>query len=510
MRRRMMLAWTTLLAVLTTAPNPASADLGATRGGEFVAGHVRLALARPEVQRRALRLTNPATHDIFPKKTQREAWTALYRPGDAWKSGFTLMGTINQSGTTPPLLKAPPKMLPGDVIRLERAKTKDDFLVLVYLGEEAFNISPAKGKSQAKYSFFGYPYPTRMEYNTFPPRIHKTFLQEFHPEFTNFRYARDAPRKTDWLTSAIPAGSQLSPLWKRFRLSTYLRQTGKTVSYRGVWMRPRPDVFRGEPGIYPGNDEFLAARTGFHTNRPPGTTPKRIVLHVTSGNPVTKDAAAAAISWFRNADNKGKTSAHFVIARNGRVTQMVNTNQKAHHAGSANSDSIGIELAGRWGTGTPGNWNAQKHSLKRNGSKYAVLKSGVKNEWVWEGDQLTKEQTLALTKLMRWCMAEYGIGKEAVTLHRRITTKACPAYVFGGEYFVMDVDGSFTFTSAKALTAKQIETKAPSWFAHRASPKELKAQLINKKSNTWAVTAYFHVKVSSDAAFRRWLDSHFP
>lgn len=73
--------------------------------------------------------------------------------------------------------------------------------------------------------------------------------------------------------------------------------------------------------------------------------PRFIVMHYTGSL-----RASSSISWL--ADSRSKVSAHLVIDREGSVTQMVDFNKKAWHAGPSssqgysglNNHSIGIEL----------------------------------------------------------------------------------------------------------------------------------------------------------------------
>lgn len=75
-------------------------------------------------------------------------------------------------------------------------------------------------------------------------------------------------------------------------------------------------------------------------------TPRYIVAHDTAGR-LTK---FSSVDWFKSPECK--TSAHFVVERDGTVTQMVPLNRKAFHAGVSkwkgtsglNSCSIGIEI----------------------------------------------------------------------------------------------------------------------------------------------------------------------
>ena len=78
--------------------------------------------------------------------------------------------------------------------------------------------------------------------------------------------------------------------------------------------------------------------------------PRWLVMHYTAGR-----SFDSSVRWLGSRD--AKASAHFVIGRDGRITQMVDCNRKAWHAGKSiwqgvrglNSHSIGIELdnAGR-------------------------------------------------------------------------------------------------------------------------------------------------------------------
>lgn len=74
--------------------------------------------------------------------------------------------------------------------------------------------------------------------------------------------------------------------------------------------------------------------------------PELVVLHDTAG----RLDAGSSVRWL--AGNPAKTSAHFVVERNGDVTQMVPINRRANHAGRSiyhgrdgvNGFSIGIEI----------------------------------------------------------------------------------------------------------------------------------------------------------------------
>jgi len=71
-----------------------------------------------------------------------------------------------------------------------------------------------------------------------------------------------------------------------------------------------------------------------------------IVLHATAG------AFEGAISWLCKADRQNPTSAHLVVAKDGRIVRLVNDEDEAWHAGNSiwqgrgalNQRSIGIEI----------------------------------------------------------------------------------------------------------------------------------------------------------------------
>ncbi len=87
-------------------------------------------------------------------------------------------------------------------------------------------------------------------------------------------------------------------------------------------------------------------------------TPEYLVMHFTKGA-----SAESSVSWLQNPT--AKASAHLVIGRDGGVTQLVDFNHKAWHAGTSqwqgrrglNGFSIGIELD-NYGdlVGSPGQW----------------------------------------------------------------------------------------------------------------------------------------------------------
>jgi N-acetylmuramoyl-L-alanine amidase len=88
-----------------------------------------------------------------------------------------------------------------------------------------------------------------------------------------------------------------------------------------------------------------------HPNNSSARSGKRkislIILHWTGA-----ETTDSTVSWFKNPE--AKSSAHAVIAKDGTIIQMVDTNRKAWHAGNAswkgdpnvNDMSLGIEIVG--------------------------------------------------------------------------------------------------------------------------------------------------------------------
>lgn len=65
-----------------------------------------------------------------------------------------------------------------------------------------------------------------------------------------------------------------------------------------------------------------------------------IVLHITEG-----PTASSAIETFKASKAPHRTSAHFVIDRDGTVYQLIDIRDTAWHASQVNSHSVGIEHA---------------------------------------------------------------------------------------------------------------------------------------------------------------------
>ncbi|MFA5121925.1 N-acetylmuramoyl-L-alanine amidase [Zavarzinia sp.] len=153
-------------------------------------------------------------------------------------------------------------------------------------------------------------------------------------------------------------------------------------------------------------------------------TPQYLVLHYTAGG-----SAAGAVSWLTSAQSKA--SAHLVIGRDGKITQLVPFNRCAWHAGKSrwngfdnlNELSIGIELvnAGML-TLKNGDWRTPSQTLVADDD---VVVAVHKNDTVERGWQKYPEaQVLACAAVARALFAEYPlseiIGHDDIAPFRKI------------------------------------------------------------------------------------------
>jgi N-acetylmuramoyl-L-alanine amidase len=104
---------------------------------------------------------------------------------------------------------------------------------------------------------------------------------------------------------------------------------------------------KSEPAAFAPDSPLVAAvhPAENHEPRRDGVRPSLVILHYTG-----MSSAAKAIDWLARAESR--VSCHYVIDRDGRITQMVPEGQRAWHAGVSywrgetdiNSHSIGIEI----------------------------------------------------------------------------------------------------------------------------------------------------------------------
>jgi len=144
-------------------------------------------------------------------------------------------------------------------------------------------------------------------------------------------------------------------------------------------------------------------------NKSGSMTPRYIVMHYTAG-----PSASHAINWLVR--RSAKASAHVVIGRDGRITQMVPFNTTAWHAGRSswnginglNKHSIGIELANSGPL-----MRSNDHWVAWFGKKYTsdeVIEATHKNQTQVKGWHLyTPEQLYAALDLCEALMESYDL-----------------------------------------------------------------------------------------------------
>ena len=127
---------------------------------------------------------------------------------------------------------------------------------------------------------------------------------------------------------------------KRRSVTNKKKVTVGTASARKAAIAPRPAFsIQGNRLVGPG--VFFVETP----NKGGDLSPRYLVFHYTAGK-----SAANSIGWLTNPESQA--SAHLVVARNGRITQLAPFNVKAWHAGIShwdglsrlNSYSIGIEM----------------------------------------------------------------------------------------------------------------------------------------------------------------------
>ncbi len=123
-------------------------------------------------------------------------------------------------------------------------------------------------------------------------------------------------------------------------------------------------------------------------DRPAGIKIDAVVLHATAGG------LAGTLAWFANP--KSGVSAHYVVAKNGDVYQMVEEKRRAYQAGAS-------DFQGRTG------WN--DFSI---GIEIVNLNDGK--------DPYPPDQFEAMVELVGYLVEKYGIEREWIVTHAEIST----------------------------------------------------------------------------------------
>lgn len=141
-------------------------------------------------------------------------------------------------------------------------------------------------------------------------------------------------------------------------------------------------------------------------------TPRWIVIHDTAG----QLRPGSSVDWFSS--KECTTSAHFVVERDGTITQMVPTNRRAFHAGQSswkgtvglNSCSVGIEIV------NPGKLdNTGKAWFGPAAEPSEIVKKSSSAHGVGYWLPYTPEQIAAVTSICRAMIEEYPDCNEIVT-----------------------------------------------------------------------------------------------
>lgn len=148
-------------------------------------------------------------------------------------------------------------------------------------------------------------------------------------------------------------------------------------------------------------------------------TPRYVVIHDTAG----RDTKFSSVDWF--ASKQCGTSAHFVVERDGTITQMVATNKRAFHAGVSswkgvsglNSCSVGIEIVNPGKLDDKGNaWFGKAAEPKD------IVRKSSPNHGMGYWLPYTPEQIAAVIAICQAVVEEYPDCNEIVT-HWEIAPK---------------------------------------------------------------------------------------
>lgn len=149
--------------------------------------------------------------------------------------------------------------------------------------------------------------------------------------------------------------------------------------------------------------------------------PVLIILHDTAG----RIEKGSSVNWFKSDDCH--TSAHVVVERDGTVTQMVDFNKRAYHAGASewqgvsncNTFSIGIEIVNPGKLDKDGRaWFHKKTEAGFKGVKRAKTTAHGDGWWL----DYTPEQIEAVTNLCKALVGRYPEIKD-ITTHWTVSPK---------------------------------------------------------------------------------------
>ncbi len=200
-----------------------------------------------------------ASRGVFSDASKRQAFTSQYVASrkSAWFADFQVsvadfMDFEKKSTPVQSLMQTKPRFLrvdqlaePGDVIVIEWDPQFDgdplsnsQKVVAVYVGEESFPDIPGR-----TFSFFIYPYRSRLEYNTIPARIHDQYLQatvnKEYPKADLEKLPWDEKRAVRWARPPLPRLTMRTKMASPTAMLTLYRVQGK---YSGFPPQEQADV----------------------------------------------------------------------------------------------------------------------------------------------------------------------------------------------------------------------------------------------------------------------------
>ncbi len=156
----------------------------------------------------------------------------------------------------------------------------------------------------------------------------------------------------------------------------------------------------------------------------------KVIIHIGEGS------YSGIISWFQNPSSN--VSAHYVVSRNGAVTQMVRHEDVAYHAGNwdYNTTSIGIEHAGY--ASSSDNWTNAMYKASAKLTAYICKRHNV------------------------------PIDKQHFVLHRNvpgIPPRSCPGYYFDLDRYIRLVKNYAGGSSGSTTYTQKVDNSSPRFSA---------------------------------------------
>ncbi|WP_339060108.1 N-acetylmuramoyl-L-alanine amidase [Tepidibacillus marianensis] len=185
-----------------------------------------------------------------------------------------------------------------------------------------------------------------------------------------------------------------------------------------------------------------------------GWKPDMIVCHITEGS------YAGAVSWLCNPD--AQASAHFVVAQDGRITQLVQLTDSSWCNGTSTDPSSKVY----YGKSSL----AAVRERKTNANYYTVT---IEHEGIWAKTKgkLTDAQLAATIELIAWIRSEvkriYGVeiplDREHIVGHYQInpvTKPNCPGALFQFDTIIETLKGETSTGSSGGSTLYRVQVGA--------------------------------------------------